>query len=119
MTRTFALLAPLAALLALACSHKPPEDFAPDPGLLAHIRDIEIRTSQTQVCPGNVVQASYEAVLDDGTHIPFVHSYDKKHPPRLHVVFLERTSPEATSNNDGNWSTYANPIVTASTGFRL
>ncbi len=119
MNARISLLGSLMLFAVSACAHRPPEDFAPDPGLLAHIRDIEIRTTQGQVCPGAGIAATYEAVLDDGTHIPFVGTYDKKHPPRLHVVFLERTSPEATSGQDGGWVTYANPTVTASTGFRL
>src|SRR2546426_6119255 len=48
------------------------------------------------VCPGGWIQASYEAVLADGSRVPFARSYDKKHPPRLHVVFLDR-SEEHTS----------------------
>jgi hypothetical protein len=102
-----------------ACSHRPPEEFAPDPGLLAHIRDIEITPSATTVCPGGLIQASYQAVIDDGTRVPFIRSYDKKHPPRLHVVFLSYTSPEASGTQDGNWGTAPNPVLSAVTGFRL
>ena len=113
------LLGPLALLAAAACSHAPPEDYAPDPGLLAHIRDIEITTTPAAVCPGAAIQASYQAVIDDGTRVPFVHSYDKKHPPRLHVVFLQLTSAEASGTKDANWVTNGDPLLTASTGFRL
>jgi hypothetical protein len=102
-----------------ACSHKPPADFAPEPGLLRRIRDIRIVTTPARACPGAQLQTSYEAVLDDGTHVPFARSYDKKHPPRLHVVFLERTSPEAVSQEDGDWVTDADPLRSASTGFEL
>src|SRR6266571_9300536 len=69
----------------VACSHAPPADFAPDPGLVAQIRDIRIVTTQDRACPGGWIQASYEAVLADGSRVPFARSYDKKHPPRLHV----------------------------------
>lgn len=111
----------LAALVAVgsACSHRPPADFAPDPGLLSHIRDIEITVTQGAVCPGGMIQASYQAVIDDDTRVPFIRSYDKKHPPRLHSSFITYTSPEASATRDGNWSTAQNPIASAITGFRL
>jgi len=96
-----------------ACSHAPPADFAPDPGLVAQIRDIRIVTAQDRACPGGWIQASYEAVLADGSRVPFARSYDKKHPPRLHVVFLERSSPDAVSRDNGDWVTNANPLWTA------
>src|SRR5918996_4845510 len=70
----------LLLFLAAGCSHRPPEDFAPDPGLVAQIRDIETRTMPARACPGSVVQANYEAVLADGFRVPFARSYDKKRP---------------------------------------
>ena len=106
-------------LVITACSHKPPADFAPDPGLVAQVRDIRIVTTQGRACPGATLQASYEAVLTDGTRVPFARAYDKKHPPRLHVVFLERSSPDAVSQEDGDWVTNVNPLATAVSGFRL
>src|SRR6266496_4549640 len=102
-----------------ACSHKPPADFAPDPGLVAQVRDIRIVTTQARACPGATLQASYEAVLADGSRVPFARTYDKKHPPRLHVVFLDRSSPDAVSRESGDWVTNANPLWTAASGFRL
>ena len=108
-----------ATFLAFGCSHGPPEGFAPDPGLVAQIRDIRIVTTYTRSCPGAVIPASYEAVLTDGSRVPFARSYDKKHPPRLHVIFLDRTSPEAVTQQDGDWVTNADPLLTATTGFRL
>src|SRR5436309_2700925 len=83
--------------LLASCSHAPPPDFAPDPGLVSQIRDIRIVTGYTRACPGAVIPTSYEAVLADGARVPFARSYDKKHPPRLHVVFLDRESPDAVS----------------------
>jgi len=109
----------LTLFVVAACSHKPPEDFAPDPGLVAQIRDIRIATLPQRACPGAVLQAHYEAVLTDGSRVPFARSYDKKRPPRLHVVFLERSSPDAVSQQDGDWVTNANPLWTAVSGFRL
>jgi hypothetical protein len=111
----------LPALLAVftACSHKPPADYAPDPGLLSHIRDIEITVTPTPVCPGGMIQASYQAVIDNGTRVPFIRSYDKKHPPRLHVSFLSYTSPEASATRDGNWAASQNAVATAVNGVRL
>src|SRR5437667_33136 len=38
-----------ATLLAVACSHAPPEGFAPDPGLVTQIRDIRIVTTYARV----------------------------------------------------------------------
>src|SRR5256885_1651894 len=103
----------------VACSHAPPADFAPDPGLIAQVRDLRIVTNQDRACPGGWIQASYEAVLADGSRVPFARTYDKKHPPRLHVVFLERSSPDAVSRESGDWVTNANPLWTAASGFRL
>ena len=108
-----------ATLPALGCSHAPPEGFAPDPGLVSQIREIRIVTSYARACPGSVVPTSYEAVLADGSRVPFSRTYDKKHPPRLHVVFLDRTSYEATTQEDGDWVTDGNALATATTGFRL
>ena len=102
-----------------ACSHAPPPDFAPDPGLIAQVRDLRIVTTQDRACPGGGIQASYEAILADGSRVPFARTYDKKHPPRLHVVFLERSSPDAVSRESGDWVTNANPLWTAASGFRL
>jgi len=109
----------LAAPLAGACAHAPPPDFAPDPSLVSHIRSIQITTTPWIACPAATLQASYEAVLDDGTHIPFLRTYDKNHPPRLHVVFLNLWSSDANPTRDGDWVTNADPLATATTGFRL
>ena len=113
------LVTPFATLLAVGCSHAPPPDFAPDPGLVAEIRDIRIVTGYARACPGAVIPASYEAVLASGERVSFARSYDKKHPPRLHVVFLDRESPDAVSQEDGDWVTERDPLATVSTGFRL
>src|SRR5881409_4498754 len=112
-------LTSFAATVLASCSHAPPPDFAPDPGLVAQIRDIRIVTGYARACPGAVIPTSYEAVLADGSRIPFARSYDKKHPPRLHVVFLDRESPDAVSQEDGDWVTERDPLATVSTGFRL
>src|SRR2546428_8814270 len=106
-------------LLFVACSHAPPADFAPDPGLVAQIRDIRIVTAYARACRGAVMPTSYEAVLVGGSRLPFARSYDKNHPPRLHVVFLDRTSPDAVTQQDGDWVTSGNPLATVTTGFRL
>src|SRR5260370_13983162 len=102
-----------------ACSHAPPADFAPDPGLVGQIRDIRIVTACPRFCPGGIVFASYEAVLADGARVPFATSYDKTHAPRLHMVFLDRTSPDAVPQENGNWATNGDPLATVATGFRL
>ena len=104
---------------AAACSSKPPPDFAPDPALVQRISEIRMYTDGDWVCPGNTIHASYDAVLDDGSVIPFAAKYDKNHPPALHVVFLRRTSPEAAARQDGGWDTNSDPVVSATTGFRL
>ncbi|HYT05620.1 MAG TPA: hypothetical protein VEM13_12160 [Gemmatimonadales bacterium] len=110
---------PFAVTLLASCSHAPPADFTPDPGLVAQIREIRIAPAYARACPGTVIPTTYEAVLADGARVPFARSYDKKHPPRLHVVFLERSSPDAVSQEDGDWVTSGNPLATVTTGFRL
>src|SRR5437867_2844433 len=107
------------AVTLMGCSHAPPEGFAPDPGLVAQIRDIRIVTGYARACPGATIPATYEAVLADGSRVSFARSYDKKHPPRLHVAFLDRESPDAVSQEDGDWVTERDPLATVSTGFRL
>lgn len=101
-----------------ACSHKPPANFAPDPGLLARIRRIEIRAPQV-ACPGQSFAVYYDAILDDGTRVPFENHYDRDRPPRLHVSFLDRSSWEARHLDDGGWTASADPLQTVRTGFRL
>src|SRR2546428_13827632 len=108
-----------ATLLLAACSHAPPEGFAPDPGLVGQIRDIRIVTAYARACPGSTIPTTYEAVLADGSRVPFSRTYDKKHPPRLHVIFLDRESPDAVSQEDGDWVAERDPLVTVTTGYRL
>lgn len=110
-------LATAAAFLA-ACSHQPPPDFAPDPGLVDEISEIRAYTPEA-VCPGRTIEAEYEAVLQDGRRLPFSTDYDEDHPPPLHVVFLRLDSPEATPQEDGDWGTVPDPLVSAMAGFRL
>lgn len=114
-------LPPLAVgLWVVACGPKrPPPDFAPDPGLVARITDLRMTVRPDVVCPGRAVGTAYEALLDDGTALPFSTRYDDKNPPPLHVVFLARTSPEATPRADGGWETASDPLASAMHGFRL
>src|SRR3989441_11895179 len=79
-------------LLFVACSHAPPADFAPDPGLVAQIRDLRIVTTQARVCPGGWIQASYEAALAARPRAPFPRSYDPTHPPRPPAALLPPSS---------------------------
>src|SRR5690348_2912917 len=109
----------LASTILSSCAHAPPADFAPDPGLVGQIRDIRIIPGYTRARPGTIIPTTYEAVLNDGSRVPFARSYDKKHPPRLHVVFLDRESPDAVSQEDGDWVTERDPLATVATGFRL
>lgn len=110
----------LLSLLVLAgCAKKPPADFAPDPLLLGRITDLRMRASAARVCPGERIQASYEAVLEDGSVVPFATKYDKKNPPPLHVVFLRFASGEAAPRESGHWDTYPDPLRSATNGFRL
>src|SRR2546430_17078668 len=53
----------LTFFIVAACSHAPPPDFAPDPGLIAQARDLRIGTTQARACPGGGTQASYAATL--------------------------------------------------------
>src|SRR5881296_543922 len=81
--------------LTAACGPKrPPPSFAPDPGLVEQIREVRMSTS-IRACPGEAFGAAYTAVLNDGSLVPFETRYDKDNPPRLHVVFLMRSSNEA------------------------
>jgi len=112
-------LVPAALLLSAACGPKgPPPDFAPDPGLVAQIRELRISTS-VRACPGETFGALYTAVLNDGMVVPFESRYDQKHPPRLHVVFLDRRSEEATPLQGGAWVADPDPLTSAVTGFQL
>src|SRR5256886_2803579 len=108
-----------ATLLLAACSHAPPEGFAPDPGLVGQIRDIRIVTAYARACPGSTIPTTYEAVLADGSRVPFSRTYDKKHPPRLHVIFLDRESPDGVSQEDGDSLAERDPLATVTTGYRL
>ncbi len=117
--RTHTLVSYAAAALAVAaCSHAPPADYAPDPGLVGQMKAIRIVTTST-ACPGQAFYASYTAVMNDGTEVPFATRYDKKHPPRLHVIFLDRSSPQADALQDGGWAAERDPLVSAQTGFHL
>ncbi|GBD32756.1 hypothetical protein HRbin33_01730 [bacterium HR33] len=101
------------------CSRRPPPDFRPDPGLVERIREIHINPALSAVCPGEVIPTHYQAVLDDGTVLPFERRYDRRNPPALHVVFLGRSSREAVSQEDGDWVTDPDPLLSVMTGFRL
>ena len=109
---------PAAAVMAAACSHGPPPDFVPDPALLDQVREIHMTVTPT-ACPGETFGGNYSAILNDGTTVPFETRYDKKHPPRLHVVFLERTSSDATPLQNGSWTAASDPFWTVRSGFRL
>ena len=86
---------------------------------MGQIRDIRIVTAYARACPGSTIPTTYEAVLADGSRVPFSRTYDKKHPPRLHVIFLDRESPDAVSQEDGDWVAERDPLVTVTTGYRL
>jgi len=105
-------------VLTSSCSTRPPPDFAPDPGLVARIREIQMSTAP-QACPGQTFAAHYHAILDDGTRLRFDSEYDEDRPPKLHVSFLERTSPDADALRDGGWRAESDPVRSVSTGFRL
>src|SRR3989440_11627684 len=108
-----------ALLTTAACGPKPPPpSLAPDPGLVAQIRELRMSTNAT-ACPGESFGAAYPAVLNDGSLVPFETRYDQDHPPRLHVVFLDRSSSEATPLEGGGWSAARDPLASAMTGFRL
>jgi len=106
------------AFVAAACSHGPPPDFAPDPGLVAQIREIRMATG-TSACPGETFGATYTAVLNDGALVPFETRYDRKQPPRLHVSFLERTSYQATPLEGGAWAAEPDGLASVLSGFQL
>ena len=120
MTRRFVpQLSAAIALVALACAPNPPRDFSPDPSVVAQIQQIRIIPREPRACPGAVIQADYEAILTDGTRVPFARAYDKRNAPRLHVQFLERNSPDAVARQNGDWVADPNPLATAATGFHL
>jgi hypothetical protein len=112
-------LALAAVVLTAACGPKrPPTDFSPDAGLVAQIRELRMSTS-VRACPGETFGAAYTAVLNDGSLVTFESRYDEKRPPRLHVVFLDRQSEEATPLESGGWVAERDPLASAITGFRL
>jgi hypothetical protein len=106
-------------LVFVGCSSGPPPDFAPDPSLVSRIAEIRMHISGGPVCPGYTIRSAYDAVLDDGSVIPFSTRYDDDNPPALHVIFLRRTSAQATPRGDGGWDTNPDPVISAVTGFRL
>jgi hypothetical protein len=108
----------IVSVLAAGCHHGPPPDFAPDPGLVEQIREIRMAAG-TRACPGETFGATYTAVLNDGGLVTFESRYDRKHPPRLHVSFLDRTSEQATPLEGGAWSADPDALTSAVTGFRL
>ncbi|MGH7674899.1 MAG: hypothetical protein ACREMV_06460, partial [Gemmatimonadales bacterium] len=108
----------LTSLVLTSCSKPMPRDYAPDPGLVARIREIQMSTA-TQACPGQSFAAYYHAILGDGTRVRFASEYDDDHPPPLHVIFLDRTSPEADALRDGGWRADSDPVRSVRTGFRL
>src|SRR5438445_7643796 len=102
-----------ALVITSACGPKrPPPSFAPDPGLVAQIHELRMSTNAT-ACPGESFGAVYTAVLNDGSLVPFETRYDQDHPPRLHVVFLERSSSEAPPLEGGGWSAARDPLASA------
>ena len=109
----------LAVFLAACSSHKPPADFAPDPAFIRGMRQIRITAGPQRVCPGGLISASYEAQLESGLWMPFARTYDKKRPPKLHVVFLRRASPDAIPHESGDWTAAPDPSISAMHGYRL
>ena len=107
------------ALVGIACAPKPPSDFAPSTTLVQQIREIRIIPQAPRACPGTTIHATYEAILADGSTVPFAESYSRKQPPTLHVQFLELHSPDAVARDNGDWAAEADPLATISTGFRL
>ncbi len=105
--------------LLTGCSHRPPPDFLPDPALIAQIREIRMTPLVEAACPGESFRMSYDAVLEDGTVVPFATRYDRDNPPRLHVQFLDRTSPQADPQGDGAWRTDPDPWRSVMTGYEL
>src|SRR5690242_9649102 len=71
------LLTAVLFAVAAACSHKPPADFAPDPGFIRGMRQLRISAAGS-ACPGGLIGASYEAQLESGLWYPFANRYDKK-----------------------------------------
>jgi hypothetical protein len=110
----------LLTAVVVACGKRgPPPDFAPDPGLVERIREIRMIPQTPQACPGQMFRVSYEAVLDDGTRVPFESRYDKDRPPRLHVTFLDRTSRTAYPQGDGSWVAAPDPMVSLLVGYTI
>ncbi len=109
----------LVSAVLVGCGASIPADFAPDPELVSRIDQIRMTLSSDTVCPGNDIEAAYEAVLDDGTVVPFVRRYDADNPPALHLSFLNRSSDDASAKGNGGWETAPDPLETIMRGFRL
>ena len=105
--------------IAAGCSKAPPADYAPDPGLLGRIKELRMTVHSGRVCPGNSFQVSYDAILDDGSRVAFATRYDKKNPPPLHVMFLDRSSREATPQGDGSWVAAQDPLISLRDGYTI
>jgi hypothetical protein len=80
------------------------------PRVIRDIRDLAIIPSTKTVCPGQPIQARYEAILGDGSRV-------KLAPNELSRFALRGIA--ALPAPDGSWITSGNPLESAATGFRL
>lgn len=74
------------------------------------VRDLAIIPATKAVCPGQPISARYQAVLGDGSRVDLTSS-------DLSRFALRGIAAEPSVN--GSWSTSANPLESAVSGFRL
>jgi hypothetical protein len=74
------------------------------------IRDLAIIPSAKSVCPGQPVSVRYQAILGDGSRVDLGQN-------ELSRLALRGIAAEPAPN--GSWSTSANPLESAVSGFRL
>ena len=109
----------VAVVVCTSCSSRGENEITLDPIFVGRISEIRIVPESDPVCPGDHIEVSYEAVLDDSTVVSFSSRRNAGNQPFLDVRLLHLTSPEASPQPDGSWVTSSDPLISAMTGFRL
>ena len=105
MVRSTCVTLFLTVLAAASCSFR-----APAPLAVERVRSLRIMPAAPSACPGEKIQASYVAVLDNDSTLVI-------EPDQLSA--LDRDGISAAPERSGAWSTETDPLLTARSGFVL